>query len=290
MSEDGGIFCAAIENKDVVEYIKKIWKPSAAGLIALGRLAAGTSLVGSLLKNDGERLTVRFSGKGVGGNLMAVSDQYGNVKVRADNPSAVPEHPLSVAEFVGKDGEMSVIHDLGLARRGELPYTTSLPIFTGEIAQDFTQYFGISEQIPTVCSLGVLLDEDKDGELIVKAAGGFFLQCLPPVTQDHLNYVMTNIKKSGRVTEMLARGDSAEKIALAMLDGLNPSVLDTFPNGLRCDCDRNKVLDMLATLPKAELRKMAEQDNDKTEIKCDFCQKKYILKKDEINRLLIEIK
>lgn len=280
ISRDASVVCSAIEGTDIVGEIEKIHHSSAVVTAALGRLAMGTSLIGFGLKGKDDTVTLKINGGGPAGNLICVSDSFGNVKAYVQN--SVVELPLNskgkldVGGAVGKDGVLSVIKDLGLKE----PYVGQVPIVSGEIAEDITSYFAVSEQTPTVCALGVLVNPD----LTVKAAGGFLLQLLPFAPDEAIDVIEKNINGFKPVTEMLTEGKTVEDIAMAALDGLEPNVLDDFEVNYRCDCSKERVERALISLGKDQLSELMNDDN--TNVKCHFCSKEYDFSKDDIKNLL----
>lgn len=280
ISRDASVVCSAIEGTDIVGEIEKIHHSSAVVTAALGRLAMGTSLIGFGIKGKDDTVTLKINGGGPAGNLICVSDSFGNVKAYVQNP--VVELPLNskgkldVGGAVGKDGVLSVIKDLGLKE----PYVGQVPIVSGEIAEDITSYFAVSEQTPTVCALGVLVNPD----LTVKAAGGFLLQLLPFAPDEAIDVIEKNINGFKPVTEMLTEGKTVEDIAMAALDGLEPNVLDDFEVNYRCDCSKERVERALISLGKDQLSELMNDDN--TNVKCHFCSKEYDFSKDDIKNLL----
>lgn len=280
ITADASVVCSAIDGKDIVSEIERIHKTSAVITAALGRLSMGTSLLGFGLKGQSDTLTIRINGKGPAGNLIAVSDSYGNVKAYVANP--VVEIPLNskgkldVAGAVGKDGFLSVVKDLGLKE----PYSGQVPIVSGEIAEDITNYLAVSEQTPSVCALGVLVDKD----LSVKCAGGFLIQVLPFASDETIDIIEHNIKNMSSVTQMLESGKTVEDISLMALEGLNPNVLDDFEVSYKCDCSRQRVERALISLGKTELESMSNDEN--TEVCCHFCDKKYNFSSQQLKNLL----
>lgn len=280
ITADASVVCSAIDGKDIVSEIERIHKTSAVITAALGRLSMGTSLLGFGLKGQSDTLTIRINGKGPAGNLIAVSDSYGNVKAYVANP--VVEIPLNskgkldVAGAVGKDGFLSVVKDLGLKE----PYSGQVPIVSGEIAEDITNYLATSEQTPSVCALGVLVDTD----LSVKCAGGFLIQVLPFASDETIDIIEHNIKNMSSVTQMLENGKTVEDISLMALEGLNPNVLDDFEVSYKCDCSRQRVERALISLGKTELESMSNDEN--TEVCCHFCDKKYNFSSQQLKNLL----
>ncbi len=280
ISKDASVVCSAIDATDIVNEIEKIHKSSAVVTAALGRLAMGASLMGFGLKGKDDTITLRINGGGACGNLIAVSDSFGNVRAYVQNP--VVEIPLNskgkldVGGAVGKNGVLSVVKDLGLKE----PYVGQVPIVSGEIAEDITSYFATSEQIPTVCALGVLVNPD----LTVKKAGGFLLQLLPFAPEDAVDIIEKNINSISSVTQMLDSGKTAEEISLMALEGLEPNVLDDFEVNYRCDCSRERVEKALISLGKKELTELSEDKN--TNVKCHFCTKEYNFSSEEIKNLI----
>lgn len=280
ISADASVVCSAIDGKDIVGEIERIHKTSAVVTAALGRLALGASLMGFGLKGEKDSITLRINGGGPAGTLIAVSDSFGNVKAYVQNP--VVEIPLNelgkldVRGAVGTDGVLSVVKDLGLKE----PYVGQVPIVSGEIAEDITNYLATSEQVPSVCALGVLVNPD----LTVCQAGGFLIEVLPFANDEVIDIIENNIKSMQSVTEMLNEGMTCEEIALKALDGLNPNVLDDFKVEYRCDCSRERVKTALASLGEKELSEMAENEN--TEVLCHFCGKAYNFSKQEIEEMI----
>ena len=280
ISKDASVVCSAIDGQDIVAEIEKIHKTSAVCTAALGRLALGASLLGFGLKGKDDSITLRLNGGGPAGSLIAVSDSFGNVKAYIQNP--VVEIPLNnvgkldVRGAVGRDGTLSVIKDLGLKE----PYSGQVPIVSGEIAEDITNYLATSEQTPSVCALGVLVNPD----LTVAQAGGFLIQLLPFAPEKAVDIIENNIRDMQSVTQMLSSGMNAESIAMKALEGLEPNVLDDFEVNYRCDCSRSRVEKALISLGKKELEELAKEDN--TEVKCHFCDKVYNFTSKEINGLI----
>lgn len=277
ISKDASVVASAIDALDIVSEIERIHRTSAVVTAALGRLSIAASLIGNGLKGENDSVTIRMNGGGATGILIAVVDSRGNVKSYVGNP--IVELPLNkygkldVSGAVGKDGTLSVVKDLGLKE----PYVGQVPIVSGEVAEDIASYFAVSEQIPTVCGLGVLVNPD----LTVKAAGGYLIQLLPFADENCIDILEANVNKLPPVTSMLDSGMSAEDIAKSVLDGLEPEVMDSFEVKYKCDCSKERVERALVSLGREELVKMAEEQ-DSTEVCCHFCDKKYVFSKDEI--------
>lgn len=277
ISKDASVVASAIDAKAIVSEIERIHKPSAVVTAALGRLSIAASLIGNGLKGDNDSVTIRMDGGGPTGILIAVADSRGNVKSYVNNP--IVEIPLNkfgkldVAGAVGSEGTLSVVKDLGLKE----PYVGQVPIVSGEIAEDIASYFAVSEQIPTVCGLGVLVNPD----LSVRAAGGYLIQLLPFADENCIDVLESNVGRLPPVTAMLDSGMTSEDIAMQVLDGLEPEVLDSIDVSYRCDCSKERVERALISLGREELVKMAEEE-EKIEVCCHFCDKKYVYSRDEI--------
>ena len=276
ISEDASVVCSAIDGRDIAARIEEIHKTSAVCTAALGRLALGASLLGFGLKGENDSLTMRLAGGGPAGTLIAVADSYGNVKAYVQNP--VVEIPLNsvgkldVRGAVGTDGTLSVIKDMGM---GE-PYSGQIPIVSGEIAEDITSYLATSEQVPSVCALGVLVNPD----LTVSQAGGFLIQLLPFAPEPAIEAIERNIKEMQSVTQLLSQGMTPEDIAMRALEGLNPNVLDDFEVNYKCDCTKERVERALISLGNDQLDELAR--DEVTEVKCHFCDKVYHFSREEV--------
>ena len=281
LSADGSVLCSAVDAKDICNEIVRIHTPSPVATAAMGRLCAAGSLMGALMKGEDDALTLRINGGGPGGTIVCVADYMGNVRCCCDDPSVdLPlkqNGKLDVGGFVGNDGFLAVLRDLGLKEQ----YSTQSPIVSGEIAEDITSYYAISEQIPTVCALGVLVDRDRS----VKAAGGYIIQLVPPVNDAAIDFIEKNIAKMQSVTQMLSDGKTPEEIALMGLEGLDGEILDSWECGYKCRCSRERTERMLISLGKKELTQLAEDSEDDTEILCHFCGKKYYFSKEELKKL-----
>ena len=280
LSADGSALCCAVDTTDIVNELHRVHGTSATASAAAGRLSTAAVIMGAMMKNEGDRLTLRINGGGSIGTVTAVSDYRGNVKCCLDNPYAdLPLNStgkLDVGGIVGTDGYLAVIKDLGLKE----PYIGQIPIVNGEIALDITQYYAVSEQIPTVCALGVLVDTD----LTIKRSGGYMIQLVPPVNESAIDFIEENIKDMQSVTSMLEQGLTPEEIALKGLKGLDSDILDSWEAVYYCDCSRERTERVLAALGKKELLKLAQED-PVTEVCCHFCDKKYTFTSDELSEL-----
>ncbi len=280
ISSDGTLTAMAVDSADIVESAREIHRTSSVITAALGRLLTGASMMGAVLKNEDDSVTLRINGGGPAGSLIAVSDSLGNVKGYAECPDVqLPlnsKGKLDVGSAVGTDGTLTVMKDLGMKE----PYLGQIPIVSGEIAQDITSYFALSEQTPTVCALGVLVDK-RTGSVIT--AGGFIIQLLPTALDDTIDRVEECVKDIQPVTTMLGEGLTPEEICRKVLRGFDLELLDEFSPVYRCDCSKERVSRALITLGKEELLEIAQ--DEKTEISCHFCNRKYYFTPDEIRAL-----
>ena len=283
LSADGSALCSAIDSTDIANEIFRIHGTSPVATAALGRLASAGAIMGAMMKAETDRLTLRVNGGGPAGNIVVAADYMGNVKCYTDNMTAdlplKPNGKLDVAGYVGTEGFLGVIKDLGLKE----PYATQVPLVSGEIAEDITGYYATSEQIPTVCALGVLVDRD----LTVKHAGGFLIQLVPPINEKAIDVIERNIGVMQSVTELMEKGLSPEEIALMGLEGLGGEVLDSWECGYHCGCSRERTAQILVSLGEKELSALVQEQED-TEVCCHFCNKKYRFTPDEIRVLLEE--
>lgn len=280
ISEDGSAFAAVLDAKDIVSEIERIHNTSAVVTAALGRLSVAASLMGYMLKGDEDSITLRIDADGPTGQLVAVADSCGNVKSCVNNP--VVEIPLNskgkldVAGAVGKDGTLSVVKDMGLRE----PYVGVIPLVSGEIAEDIASYYATSEQIPTVCALGVLVDTD----LSVRSAGGFLVQLLPFADEKCIDQIEKNVSGMRPVSALLDEGVTPEEIANMLLHGLNPNELDSAKPCYKCDCSRKRTEKVLISIGSKELNDIAAENKD-TSVSCHFCGKNYVFTPEEIKRL-----
>lgn len=278
ISENGGIVFYGVDSTEMVREMERLHKTSAVTTAALGRLLTATSMMGIMLKSTRDSVTVQVRGGGPAGRLLAVSDGTGNVKGYVEHP--VVELPpredghLNVGAAVGRDGTLDVIRDLGMRE----PYIGQVPLTTGEIAEDITSYFAISEQIPTVCALGVLVDTD----LSVRCAGGFIVQLLPGATEQEIDHLEKNIKAMPSVTAMLEQGLTVRNMLDLALEGFRPDILDSYHVAYHCDCSLERVEGMLHSLGKKEVEKLRDEDPI-AEVNCQFCDKIYRV---DLNELL----
>lgn len=285
LSEDGSVLCSAIDSTDIVREIERLHQSTPVVTAALGRMCTAGSIMGALLKNEGDTMTLRVNGGGPCGTLTVVADYRGNVKCCAGNARAqVPlraDGGLDVPACVGTDGSLTVVKDMGLKE----PYVGQIPLVSGNIAEDITAYYSISEQIPTVCALGIVFNEDAT----IKAAGGYMLQLVPPVQDSAVKVIEDNLNKMESITGLLEKGLRPDELAVSALEGLGGEVLDQWDAVYYCDCSRERTERILISLGREELQKLVDE-GETTEVCCHFCNKKYEFSTAELAKLLKEQK
>ena len=271
LSENGGVVFCGVDSTDIVREAERLHKTSATCSAALGRLLTGASLMGAMLKDARDTVTLRVSGGGPAGLVIACTDGTGNVKGCIDHPLVeLPPRAdghLDVGGVVGKDGVLTVIRDNSLQKE---PTVGQVPLVSGEIAEDITAYYAYSEQVPTVCALGVLVDKD----LSILCAGGYLLQLLPGATDAEITRLEQNIAAMPSVTELLRTGKTPRDMMELAMAGFSPEVLDERTVRYQCDCSRERTEKMLLSLGRRELEKLRDEDPH-CEVVCHFCHTKY---------------
>ena len=282
ITSDGAVMASAIDSTDIVYKASKIHRTSPVASAALGRLLSATSMMGAMLKSKDASINLRVAGDGPLGPVIAVADSFGNVKGYVSNASCKSTHyengKLNVAEAVGKNGVLNVMRDLG---SGD-PYIGQIELISGEIAEDIAQYYAQSEQIPTVCALGVLIDKET-GEVLL--SGGLLIQLLPGAFEDTIVQLEKNIAELDSVTTMLAKGMSTLDMCKEALKGFEVEVLDEFPVKYVCGCSKEKIESLIMSMPKEEIEEMIEKDH-KAQAECHFCNKKFEFSEDELKAIL----
>lgn len=282
ISSDGTVIMMAADTTDIVEKARQIHGTSRVCTAALGRLMTGASFMGQMMKEEKGSITLRINGGGPAGSVIAVADSLGNVKGYVMNPEI--ELPLKengkldVGGAVGTNGYLTVMKDFG---SGD-PYSGQVQIVSGEIAEDITSYYATSEQIPTVCALGVLVNPDDT----VACAGGFIIQLLPAADDDTISSVEKCLEGLKSVTTMLAAGMKPEDICVNVLNAFEMEILDEFDIDFKCDCSRSKVEKALISTGVKELEDMAK--DEVTSVSCQFCREKYDFTSEDISRILIK--
>lgn len=281
ITKDGMVKAVAVSTRELTERARQIHKTLPVATAALGRTLAACSMMGNALKEDGASLTLRIQGGGPLGILLAVSDNQGNVRGTVDNPAVDlplrPDGKLDVGAAVGSEGTLTVIRDLNMKD----PYVGSVGLLGGEIAEDLAAYFVESEQIPTACGLGVLVDRDQS----VLAAGGYLIQLLPGAGEDVISRVEGGVMAAGAVTGLLSGGAAPEEMLRRVLSDFELEILECTPVTYRCDCSRDRMERALISLGPEELRGIIDQQGG-AELTCRFCDNVQTFTKAELETLL----
>lgn len=281
ISTDGMVQAAAICSRDLTERARQIHKTLPVATAAVGRTLAAASMMGNALKSDGASLTLQFKGGGPLGTVLAVSDNEGNVRGYVTNPHVdIPlrkDGKLDVGTAVGHEGTLTVIKDLHMKE----PYVGTIDLLGGEIAEDVAGYFVESEQIPTACALGVLVDRDQS----VKAAGGYLIQLMPGAAEDTIAKVEGGIMAAGAVSAILEKNDDPEAMLRTVMSDFDLKILETCPVEYRCYCSRERVERALISLGRTELEQMLSEQGG-CQLTCQFCDAVYEFTAEDIQRLL----
>ncbi|MCR5273157.1 MAG: Hsp33 family molecular chaperone HslO [Lachnospiraceae bacterium] len=276
---DDSIRAFAINSKDMVETARRNHSTTPVVTAALGRLLSGCAMMGTMLKGENDVLTIQIQSSGPAKGLVVTADPNGNVKGYPMNPYVdIPlkrKGKLDVGGAMGI-GVMSVIKDMGLKE----PYVGQIALQTGEIGDDLTYYFATSEQIPSSVGLGVLIDTDES----VKQAGGFIIQLMPFTDEAVISKLEEKIANISSVTEMLDKGMTPEDILEDILGDFGVKIQDKIECGFNCNCGKERISKVLASLSKKEMDEMIEA-NEPVEIKCHFCNKAYMFDVDDLKKI-----
>lgn len=270
----------AVTSRELVEYARAAHNTSPVVTAALGRLMTGALMMGSMLKGEKDILTLQINGEGPVHGLTATADALGHVKGYADNPQAMmPPNSmgkLDVGGVIGA-GVLHVMKDMGLKE----PYSSTIALQTGEIADDLTYYFAASEQVPSVVALGVLMNRDNT----VRQAGGFIIQLMPFTSEEVIGRLEEKLKEITSVTSMLEEGNKPEKILENVLGEFGLEVTDKQPVSFQCDCSRKRVEKVLLSLGQKDRQELIDEGRD-VELHCHFCGRNYIFSAEEIKHLV----
>lgn len=277
---DAQIRAFAATTRELVEEMRQIHNTSPVVTAALGRLLTGSVMMGSMLKNEDDLLTIQVKGDGPLQGMTVTADGEGNVKGYANEPQVIlPANAvgkLDVGGAVGK-GYLSVIKDMGLKE----PYIGQTALQTGEIADDLTYYFVTSEQVPSSVGLGVLMEKDNT----VKQAGGFILQLMPFASEEVIRILEDNLSKFSSVTAALDAGNTPEQMLQMLLADLDVRVTDTMEVRYSCDCSKERVHRAIVSIGREDIQEMIEEGKE-VEVNCHFCNKTYSFSVDELKKML----
>lgn len=281
ITTDGLVMTSAITGTDLVARAREIHHTSPTATAALGRSLMACSMMGNQLKGEDNSLTLQIRGDGPLGGITCVSDSQGNVRGYVVHPQAdvarKQEGKLDVGAAVG-EGSLTVIKDLGMRD----PYVGSIALVSGEIAEDVTAYFAESEQIPTACALGVLV-QGGSGEVLT--AGGYLIQLLPGAGEDTIDKVERGLQRVGYVTGHLKQGKSALELIRDVLGEFEIEVLETCPVEYRCYCSRERVVRALISMGTQEMKNLIEEQGQ-AEMTCQFCDRVYRFDREELEEIL----
>ena len=285
ITADGMVQAVAVSTKELTERARNIHKSLPVATAAMGRALAAASMMGNALKEENASLTLQIKGGGPLGTVLAVSDARGNVRGYIQNPHVdLPlreDGKLNVGAAVGAEGTLTVIKDLCMKE----PYIGSVGLLGGEIAEDLAAYFAESEQIPTACALGVLVDRDQS----VRAAGGYIIQLLPGAEEGVIAQVEPGVLSAGPVTALLDRNPDPEALLRTVLSGFDVELLESSPISYKCYCSRDRVERALISMGVEELEDLlAEQGG--CELGCQFCDKVYRYTAGELKELIDRLK
>ena len=285
ITSDGAVMASAITGTDIVARARQIHNASPTATAALGRALLAASIMGNQLKGEGNSLTLQFRGDGPLGTITCVSDFKGNVRGYVTNPWVDVERKevgkLNVGAAVGAGGSLTVIKDLGMRE----PYVGTIPLVSGEIAEDITSYFAESEQIPTACALGVLVGKET-GEVLT--AGGYLIQLLPGADEESICRVERGLQRVGYVSGRLSEGASALDLIREVLSEFEIEILETSPVEYRCYCSRDRVVKALISLGTTELQALIDEQGQ-ADMTCQFCDEVYHFDRAELEQICAEL-
>ena len=288
MTRDGSARAFVINSTDMVNTAIGYHKTTPTASALLGRTLTAASMMGTLLKDKGNTLTLNIRGDGPAKNVIAVSDYAGNVKGYIADPYIdIPKKSngkLDVSGAIG-NGTLSVVKDIGLKE----PYSGMINLVSGEIAEDITQYFAVSEQTPSLCALGVLIDRDYT----CKAAGGVLVSLLPFAAEETISQLEKNAEKLSNISRLFDEGKSCQEVLDIVLDGIEYDLFDELDVGYACDCSRERCARALVSLGKDEVDGLFAECRDEgkaeeIQFECHFCDKKYVFTKEDAKKLFLK--
>lgn len=281
-AKDYSVRIFAADTKSLVEKTRTTHGSSPVATAALGRALTAGSMMGVMMKGEQDKLTITLRGKGPIGNVVVVGNSKGIVKGYVSNPQIdLPlraDGKLDVGGAIGTDGEIVVVKDLGMKE----PYVGKYELVTGEIAEDLAAYFAYSEQQPSAVALGVLIDTDCS----VKAAGGFIIQIMPDSNEDTISKLERNLNKIPSLSFMLGDGMTIEQIVEILMAEIPYEISDKIPVDFVCDCHRERIEQVLISLGKEELMRLRDEEDEKVEVVCHFCNEKYNFERHHLDEII----
>jgi len=281
IDEEKGVLAHAAVTTNLAEEARKIHGCLPTAAAALGRMLTAASMMGAMLKEENQSVTIQVNGKGPAGPIVVVADSKARVRGYIADPQA--ELPLNakgkldVGGIVGRNGNLTVVKDLGLKE----PYIGQVPLVSGEIAEDLTLYFARSEQVPSAVALGVLIETDGS----VKAAGGFIIQLLPDAGDEVIDLVEKNLAEVKSVTELIKNGETPEELLKLLLKDFKLKFTSKMPTSYFCGCNRERLERVIISLGRQEVEDILREKNE-LELTCNFCNKKYTFSKEEVTELM----
>lgn len=276
---DSQVRAFAITSRELVEEARKRHNTSPVATAALWRLLTGAAMMGSMMKNETDILTVKVRGNGPLEGITVTADSQANVKGYVENPDVMlpPKNgKLDVGGAVGI-GILQVIKDMGLKE----PYVGDTMLVTSEIAEDLTYYFASSEQVPSSVGLGVLMEKDNT----VKCAGGFIIQMMPFAKEETIAKIEENLKNVTSVTDLLYKGYTPQQILEEILGNVGLEITDTIPAGFSCNCSKERVKKAVISIGRKDIKEMIDEGKD-IEVKCHFCNSAYHFTIDDLKEII----
>ena len=283
MTRDGFVKITAVATTEITRRAREIHHTTAVATAALGRVLTATSMIGNMQKIEEGSVTLIIKGGGPLGTLLATADPGGNVRGYVENPQVALvekyQGKLDVGAAVGQEGTLTLIRDLHMKE----PYVGTVGLLGGEIAEDVAAYFVESEQVPTVCALGVLLNRDQT----VSVAGGYLLQLLPGAPEQLIDRLEESVREAGNVSALMERGLGPREIIRQVLRDMEVELLEERPIGYKCYCSRERVESTLISLGERELREIIQEGKD-ISVGCQFCDREYTFPPQQVQQLLEE--
>ena len=281
MTRDGFVKITAIDTTEIVKRAQQIHQTTAVATAALGRVLTACSMIGNMQKAEEGSVTLMIKGGGPLGTLLATADPEGNVRGYVENPQVALmekyEGKLDVGAAVGCEGTLTLIRDLHMKE----PYVGTVSLLGGEIAEDVAAYFVESEQVPTVCALGVLVNRDQS----VQLAGGYLLQLMPGYPDELIDQLELAVSAAGNITTMMQNGLTAQQIIYQLLPGMEVELLETTSVSYKCYCSRERVTTAVIALGADEMQDIIDQQENIT-VNCQFCDTVYTFTPDDIREIL----